>query len=166
MRVGLSSAVSIRRWRRNVWPSCCAARAPSSSAPPAAWLAPHPGGLAAGRLLVVSCFPSGPRRVTTDTAHRRNEFVAALTAGIRHPRHPRRAPGAALAATPTASQPRHPFGDHYEKLKRALRADLDKAAWQTLYSTVSRLFDKPKTGKIAIKVTNHYGDEVMKVYEV
>ena len=45
---------------------------------PAAWQ-PH---LAAGRLLVVSCFPSGPRRVTADTAHRRNEFVAALAAGI------------------------------------------------------------------------------------
>jgi adenine-specific DNA-methyltransferase len=57
-------------------------------------------------------------------------------------------------------------GDPYEKLKRALRADIDEAAWQTLYSTVSRPFDKPKTGKIAIKVINHYGDEVMKVYEV
>jgi adenine-specific DNA-methyltransferase len=56
-------------------------------------------------------------------------------------------------------------GDPYEKLKRALRADIDEAAWQTLYSTVSRPFDKPKTGKIAIKVINHYGDEVMKVYE-
>ena len=54
----------------------------------------------------------------------------------------------------------------YEKLKRALRADIDEAAWQTLYSTVSRPFDKPSTGKIAIKVINHYGDEVMKVYEV
>jgi len=35
-----------------------------------------------------------------------------------------------------------------------------------LYSTVSRPFDLPKTGKIAIKVINHYGDEVLKVYEV
>jgi adenine-specific DNA-methyltransferase len=53
----------------------------------------------------------------------------------------------------------------YEKLKRALRADIDEAAWSSLYSTVSRPFDKPKTGKIAIKVINHYGDEVLKVYE-
>ena len=53
----------------------------------------------------------------------------------------------------------------YEKLKRALRADIDEAAWSTLYSTVSRPFDKPKTGKIAIKVINHYGDEVLKVFE-
>jgi adenine-specific DNA-methyltransferase len=54
----------------------------------------------------------------------------------------------------------------YEKLKRALRADIDEAAWSSLYSTVSRPFDKPKTGKIAIKVINHYGDEVLKVFEV
>jgi adenine-specific DNA-methyltransferase len=54
----------------------------------------------------------------------------------------------------------------YEKLKRALRADIDEAAWSSLYSTVSRPFGKPKTGKIAIKVINHYGDEVLKVFEV
>jgi len=54
----------------------------------------------------------------------------------------------------------------YEKLKRALRAEIDEAAWSSLYSTVSRPFELPKTGKIAIKVINHYGDEVLKVYEV
>ena len=54
----------------------------------------------------------------------------------------------------------------YEKLKRAPRVDIDEAAWSSLYSTVSRPFDKPKTGKIAIKVINHYGDEVLKVYEI
>jgi len=54
----------------------------------------------------------------------------------------------------------------YEKLKRALKAEIDEAAWSSLYSTVSRPFDSPKTGKIAIKVINHYGDEVLKVYEV
>jgi adenine-specific DNA-methyltransferase len=54
----------------------------------------------------------------------------------------------------------------YEKLKRALRAEIDEAAWSALYSTVSRPFDVPKTGKIAIKVINHYGDEVLKVFEV
>jgi adenine-specific DNA-methyltransferase len=54
----------------------------------------------------------------------------------------------------------------YEKLKRALRADIDEAAWSSLYCTVSRPFDKPKTGKIAIKVINHYGDEVLKVFEL
>jgi adenine-specific DNA-methyltransferase len=54
----------------------------------------------------------------------------------------------------------------YEKLKRALRAEIDEAAWSSLYSTVSRPFDPPKTGKIAIKVINHYGDEVLKVFEV
>jgi adenine-specific DNA-methyltransferase len=54
----------------------------------------------------------------------------------------------------------------YEKLKRALRAEIDEAAWSSLYSTVSHPFDPPKTGKIAIKVINHYGDEVLKVYEM
>ena len=53
----------------------------------------------------------------------------------------------------------------YEKLKRALREYIDESAWSSLYSTVSRPFDKPKTGKIAIKVINHYGDEVLKVFE-
>lgn len=54
----------------------------------------------------------------------------------------------------------------YEKLKRALRAEIDEAAWSALNSTTSYPFDKPKTKKIAIKVINHYGDEVMKVYPV
>ena len=54
----------------------------------------------------------------------------------------------------------------YEKLQRALRADIDESAWAELYSTTSRLFDPPKTGKIAVKVINHYGDEVLKVFDV
>jgi len=54
----------------------------------------------------------------------------------------------------------------YKKLKRALRAEIDEEAWSSLYSTESRPFDPPETGKIAIKVINHYGDEVLKVYEV
>jgi adenine-specific DNA-methyltransferase len=54
----------------------------------------------------------------------------------------------------------------YEKLKRALRAEIDEAAWSSLYSTTSRPFDRPETGKIAVKVINHYGDEVLKVYDV
>ncbi|MGB4979517.1 MAG: site-specific DNA-methyltransferase, partial [Anaerolineae bacterium] len=54
----------------------------------------------------------------------------------------------------------------YDKLKRALRAEIDEAAWSVLYSTVSRPFAPPKAGKIAIKVINHYGDEVLKVFGV
>jgi len=54
----------------------------------------------------------------------------------------------------------------YEKLKRALRAEIDEGAWAALYSTKSRPFDAPKTGKIAVKVINHYGDEVLKIYSV
>ncbi|MDH6077309.1 site-specific DNA-methyltransferase [Chrysosporum ovalisporum FSS-45] len=59
----------------------------------------------------------------------------------------------------------------YEKLKRALKAEIDEDAWSALYSRSSRPFDPPKgksskPGKIAVKVINHYGDEVLKVYEV
>ena len=54
----------------------------------------------------------------------------------------------------------------YESLKRALRADIDEEAWNSLYRTTSRPFPVPKTGRIAVKVINHYGDEVMKVLEV
>jgi adenine-specific DNA-methyltransferase len=59
----------------------------------------------------------------------------------------------------------------YDKLKRVLKAEIDESAWSALYSATSRPFDPPqgkdgKSGKIAIKVINHYGDEVLKVYEV
>lgn len=57
-------------------------------------------------------------------------------------------------------------GDPYKRLKTALKADIDAEAWDTLYATTSRSFPKPETGKIAVKVINDYGDEVMKVYEV
>ena len=54
----------------------------------------------------------------------------------------------------------------YEKLKKALKANISEEAWEQLYTTVSRPFPKPTTGKIAVKVINHYGDEVMKVINV
>jgi adenine-specific DNA-methyltransferase len=53
----------------------------------------------------------------------------------------------------------------YDKLKRALRADIDEGAWSSLYRTVSRPFPKPESGKIAVKVINHYGDEVLRVFD-
>ena len=52
----------------------------------------------------------------------------------------------------------------YEKLKRALRAEIDEAEWSKLYATRSQPFAAPKDGKIAVKVINHYGDEVLKVF--
>jgi adenine-specific DNA-methyltransferase len=57
-------------------------------------------------------------------------------------------------------------GDPYAQLKRALKADIDEEAWASLYQTRSRPFDAPETGRIAVKVINHYGDEVLKTYEV
>src|SRR4051794_2792176 len=56
--------------------------------------------------------------------------------------------------------------DPYAKLKRALRAEIDEAQWSTLYITKSYPFEPPESGKIAVKVINHYGDEVLKVYGV
>jgi adenine-specific DNA-methyltransferase len=54
----------------------------------------------------------------------------------------------------------------FEKLKCALRAEIDESVWGALYQTTSYPFEKPKSGKIAVKVINHYGDEVLKVFEV
>jgi adenine-specific DNA-methyltransferase len=54
----------------------------------------------------------------------------------------------------------------YEELQRSLNTDVDLDAWASLYSTKSRPFDSPTTGRIAVKVINHFGDEVLKVYEV
>jgi adenine-specific DNA-methyltransferase len=56
--------------------------------------------------------------------------------------------------------------DPYKRLKMALKADIDPVAWETLYQTKSRPFPRPEKGKIAVKVINHYGDEVLQVYEV
>ncbi len=54
----------------------------------------------------------------------------------------------------------------YERLKKALKADINEEVWDSLYSTKSRPFTKPSSGKIAVKVINHYGDEVMKIVEI
>lgn len=56
--------------------------------------------------------------------------------------------------------------DPFKSLKTALKADIDPDAWATLYRAESVPFDTPSTGKIAVKVINDYGDEVMKVLEV
>jgi len=56
--------------------------------------------------------------------------------------------------------------DPYKSLQTSLKAEIDREAWDSLHSAVSRPFDKPKSGRIAIKVINHLGDEVMKVYRV
>jgi adenine-specific DNA-methyltransferase len=56
--------------------------------------------------------------------------------------------------------------DPYESLKTALQAEIDEDAWATLYSDISRPFERPESGRIAVKVINHFGDEVMKVFGV
>lgn len=54
----------------------------------------------------------------------------------------------------------------YKALKTTLKAEIDEEAWATLHSDRSRPFAKPKSGRIAVKVINHLGDEVMKVFKV
>jgi len=56
--------------------------------------------------------------------------------------------------------------DPYKSLKTTLKAEINEEAWATLNSDMSRPFDKPKSGRIAVKVINHLGDEVMKVFKV
>ncbi|MGO9466335.1 MAG: site-specific DNA-methyltransferase [Isosphaeraceae bacterium] len=56
--------------------------------------------------------------------------------------------------------------DPYKALKTTLKAEIDEEAWSSLYSDTSRPFQKPKSGRIAVKVINHLGDEVMKVFRV
>ena len=56
--------------------------------------------------------------------------------------------------------------DPYKALKTTLKAEISKEAWETLHSDTSRPFDRPASGRIAVKVINHLGDEVMKVFRV
>jgi adenine-specific DNA-methyltransferase len=56
--------------------------------------------------------------------------------------------------------------DPYKSLKTTLKAEINQEAWESLHSDVSRPFEKPKSGRIAVKVINHLGDEVMKVVRV
>jgi adenine-specific DNA-methyltransferase len=56
--------------------------------------------------------------------------------------------------------------DPYKSLKTTLKAEIDEEAWATLNSDTSRPFVKPASGRIAVKVINHLGDEVMKVFRV
>ena len=56
--------------------------------------------------------------------------------------------------------------DPYKSLKTTLKAEIDREAWESLCSDTSRAFPKPESGRIAVKVINHLGDEVMKVFTV
>jgi adenine-specific DNA-methyltransferase len=56
--------------------------------------------------------------------------------------------------------------DPYKSLKTTLKTEINQEAWETLHSDLSRPFSKPETGRIAVKVINHLGDEVMKVIKV
>ena len=54
----------------------------------------------------------------------------------------------------------------YDAFKKFLNNDIDAEEWESVAKTTSRPFPRPKTGRIAVKVINHFGDEVMKIFEV
>lgn len=56
--------------------------------------------------------------------------------------------------------------DPYDSLKKTLKAEIDQEAWESLNSDTSRPFPKPKSKRIAVKVINHLGDEVMKIFKL
>jgi adenine-specific DNA-methyltransferase len=56
--------------------------------------------------------------------------------------------------------------DPFARLKRALKDDINQDAWASLYRTESQPFPRPETGKVAVKVINDYGDDVMRVFDV
>ena len=56
--------------------------------------------------------------------------------------------------------------DPYKALKTTLKAEINAEAWASLHSDTSRPFARPANGRIAVKVINHLGDEVMKVFRV
>ena len=59
-----------------------------------------------------------------------------------------------------------PYKSLKTTLKTTLKADINAEAWESLHSDTSRAFDKPSSGRIAVKVINHLGDAVMKVFRV
>jgi adenine-specific DNA-methyltransferase len=56
--------------------------------------------------------------------------------------------------------------DPYKALKTTLKVEIDADAWATLHSDTSRPFPRPRSGRIAVKVINCLGDEVMKALRV
>ena len=70
-------------------------------------------------------------------------------------------PGAWTGPSST-SMTRTPYG----ALRTTLKAEIDEAAWATLHSDTSLPFARPNSGRVAVKVINHLGDEVMKVFRI
>ncbi len=56
--------------------------------------------------------------------------------------------------------------DPYKALRTTLKAEINEEAWESLNSDTSRPFDKPRSERIAVKVINHLGDEVLKIFRV
>ena len=104
----------------------------------------------------------GQRRRRLRPEHRRGPQRRRRTASPAGSSTPTTTRRASSSATPTSSAQNDP----YSALKTTLKAEINEEAWATLHSDTSRPFEKPKTGRIAVKVINHLGDEVMKVFRV
>jgi hypothetical protein len=74
-------------------------------------------------------------------------------------------PGSAPEPRPRHGQCRVAAPQEHTKLRRALNAEIDETPRSSLYSPVSRPYDPPSIGKIALKVIGHYGDDMLRVYE-
>ena len=123
-----------------------------------------------------------PEHVVAGGRERRGNDRLSLLDGNRRGRFERYAcrtapddPGHAQAADTRSLQRgeffvRHAYflgaNDPYKALRTTLKAESDADAWASLHSDISRPFDRPKSGRIAVKVINHLGDEVMKVFRV
>ena len=103
-----------------------------------------------------------PWRGRIPSEHRRSPQRRTPTASPAGSSTPTTTKKASSSATPTSSAPTIPTARSRPRLK----AEINEEAWATLNSDTSRPFDKPKSGRIAVKVINHLGDEVMKVFRV
>ena len=104
----------------------------------------------------------GQRSGRLQTPNRRSASATAPRASPAGSSTPTTTRRASSSATPTSSAQNDP----YSALKTTLKAEINEEAWATLHSDISRPFDKPNSGRIAVKVINHLGDEVMKVFPV
>jgi adenine-specific DNA-methyltransferase len=94
-----------------------------------------------------------------NTGEVRSDVPTASPAGSSTPTTTKRASSSAMPTSWVQNDP-------YKALKTTLKAEINEDAWATLHSDTSRAFDKPTSGRIAVKVINHLGDEVMKVFKV
>ena len=104
----------------------------------------------------------GQRRGRVPPQHRARCAATGQTASLAGSSTPTTTRRRSSSATPTSLG----ASDPYKSLRTTLKAEIDADAWESLHSDTSRPFSKPESGRIAVKVINHLGDEVLKVFRV